>query len=88
MGAIASSPQTAMSIPIQKGVRISMYSDGLTDMQTPDGIRFEDENTKKLFFDTYMVKGEEFSKKITKVIEDWILDAMLIDDITLLDIHF
>lgn len=88
MGAIAESEQTAMTIPIQEGIRISMYSDGLTDMKTPDGNRFEDENTKKLFFESYGIKNEAFTKFIDDKINDWIEEAMLIDDITVLDINF
>lgn len=88
MGAVAESEQTAMVVPIKKGVRISMYSDGLTDMQTTDGVRYEEENTKKLFLETYGVKGDAFTAKIEKTVNNWITDAMLIDDITLLDINF
>lgn len=88
MGAVNESEQTAMTIPIQKGIRINMYSDGFTDMQTPDGVRFEDENTKRFFFSTYGKKQDEFLEQVSKTVENWILDAMLIDDITILDINF
>ncbi len=88
MGVIGSSEQTVMTLPIQKGVRISMYSDGFTDMQTPEGRRFEDENSKKFFMKSYGKKGDEFLKLVETTVEDWIEDAMLIDDITVMDINF
>lgn len=88
MGVIGSSEQTAMTLPIQKGIRISMYSDGFTDMQTPEGQRFEDENSKKFFMKSYGKKGDEFLKLVETTVEEWIEDAMLIDDITVMDINF
>ena len=88
MGVIGSSEQTVMTLPIQKGVRISMYSDGFTDMQTPEGMRFEEENTKKFFMKSYGKKPEEFLSLVEKTVAEWIADAMLIDDITVMDINF
>ncbi len=88
MGAIASQPQTALILPIKKDLRIVLYSDGLTDMQSPDGLRFEDKRTKELFIDTYRKTPDELTEKLNKTIHEWIADAMLIDDITILDVRF
>lgn len=92
MGAIAENADTdedlALILPIQNHLRIALYSDGLTDMQTPEGLRFEDERTKQLLTETYTKRGDEFTRTIDKTVKEWVLDAMLIDDITIMDLHF
>ncbi len=88
MGIIKAEENTDYSVPISKGLRIVLYTDGLTDMVTPDGVRFDDERTKELFAAT-CGKSEAKTREIyTNTIEGWILEAMLPDDITIMDIRF
>jgi sigma-B regulation protein RsbU (phosphoserine phosphatase) len=88
MGIIESEETTGYKIPITKGLRIVLYTDGLTDMVTPDGVRYDDERTRALFTQSFG-KNEAESKTIyEKAINDWISEAMLPDDITIMDIRF
>ncbi len=88
MGIINPEENTAWTVPITKGLRIAMYTDGLTDMVTPDGQRFDDERTRDLFASSCGKTGPRTRDYYTTTIDSWILDAMLPDDITIMDIRF
>lgn len=88
MDILEAESKSCYQIPIEKGMRIVLYTDGLTDMVTPDGLRFEDERTKNLFNTVPNGTEEEILSYYTKNIETWINDAMLADDITIMDIRF
>ena len=57
-------------------------------MQTEDGIRYDDDRTKEFFINLYSKKDEEVGENIKKTVDDWIGNAMLPDDVTVLDIRF
>ncbi len=88
MGILENEENTGYRIPISKGLRIVFYTDGITDMVTPDGVRYEDDRTKDLFASTYNKNEHETKEMYTKAIDSWITDAMLPDDITIMDIRF
>lgn len=88
MGIIQEEDSTGFKVPITKGLRIALYTDGITDMVTPDGVRFEDDRTRELFASTYAKSNAETQEYFTKTIEAWITEAMLPDDITIMDIRF
>jgi sigma-B regulation protein RsbU (phosphoserine phosphatase) len=88
MGILGAEKQTSFKIPITKGLRIAIYTDGLTDMLTPDGDRYDDERTRELLASTYGRPEAETHENYTKAIDDWIQDAMLPDDITIMDLRF
>jgi len=88
MGILKPEENSGYSIPITPGLRIVLYTDGLTDMVTSDGIRYDDERTRELFAST-QGKGEAETRDLyTKAIEGWINEAMLPDDISIMDIRF
>ncbi len=76
------------AIPIKDDMHLELYSDGFTDMQTEDGIRYDDDRTKEFFINLYSKKDEEVGETIKKTVDDWIGNAMLPDDVTVLDIRF
>lgn len=92
MGVIAdnlkSQPKTIYKLPVKSGMQINLYSDGFTDMQNEDGTRYDDDNAKdffkKLFFQN-KTKSEEFMKK---TVDEWTLNSVLPDDITIMNIRF
>ena len=88
MGIFENEENTGFRVPITKGLRIVFYTDGITDMVTPDGVRFDDERTRELFTSTHHKHEVECREMYTKAIESWITDAMLPDDITIMDIRF
>jgi len=88
MGILESEENTGYSIPITKGLRIVFYTDGITDMVTPDGVRFDDDRTRELFASTHTKNETETRDSYTHAIESWITEAMLPDDITIMDIRF
>jgi len=88
MGIIEAEDNTGYRIPITRGLRIVLYTDGITDMVTPDGVRFDEERTRELFASTQGKNEAETRETYTKAIDSWITEAMLPDDITIMDIRF
>lgn len=88
MGILEREETSGYQISISKGLRIVLYTDGLTDMVTPDGVRFDDERTRDLFAATHGKNEGETRAEYEKAISNWITDAMLPDDITIMDIRF
>ena len=76
------------AIPIKKDMHLELYSDGFTDMQTEDGIRYDDDRAKEFFINLYSKKDEEVGETVQKTVDSWIMNAMLPDDVTVLDIRF
>lgn len=74
--------------PIIPGLRAELYSDGLPDMQTDEGIRYGDDRVKDFFKSIYALEGEAVTEKIEESIAHWTGKAMLPDDITVMDISF
>jgi len=88
MGIIEAEKPSSYRIPIVKGLRIVLYTDGLTDMVTSDGVRFEDDRTRDLIASIHTKNEQEAVEAYTKAIDTWIHEAMLPDDITIMDIRF
>ncbi len=88
MGIIGDEDNAGFEIPIVKGLRIVLYTDGLTDMVTPDGERYDDERTRTLIASTYGKGEREAAAIYQKAIDLWMNDAMQSDDITVMDVRF
>ena len=76
------------AIPIKDDMHLELYSDGFTDMQTEDGIRYDDDRAKEFFINLYSKKDVEVGETVQKTVDGWIGNAMLPDDVTVLDIRF
>ncbi len=70
------------------GLHVELYSDGLTDMKSEVGKRYEDERTKEFFVKLYDKNDDEVEATIEKEVDDWTGKAMLPDDVTVLDVRF
>ena len=79
------SPQV---IPIVKGLRLTAYSDGLTDMTDPFGERYGDEKVVEYLRNLHKVAPSEIPGSVTAEVDKWIGESHLADDITLVDIRF
>lgn len=73
---------------IVPGLRAELYSDGLPDMQTDEGVRYGDDRVKDFFKSIYGAEGDDVTKKIEEAVAHWTGKAMLPDDITVVDIMF
>lgn len=88
MGILDPAQATGYTLPITSGLRIVMYTDGVTDMVTSDGLRYDDKRTQALFTSTYGKREAETREMYDKAIGEWIHEAMLPDDITIMDLRF
>lgn len=88
MGILDPVQATGFRLPITSGLRIVMYTDGVTDMITSDGLRYDDERTRTLFTTTHGKTETETREMYEKAINNWIHEAMLPDDITIMDLRF
>lgn len=73
---------------IESGLRAELYSDGLPDMQTDEGIRFGDDRTKDFFKTLYPKKEQDVIQGIEDAVAHWTGKSMLPDDITVVDVAF
>lgn len=86
--AIAGSGKNAYKMPVKPGLQIDLYSDGFTDMQNDDGIRYDEARTKAFFGELFKVDVYSAEKAIEKNVTDWIQHSLLPDDITVMNIRF
>ncbi len=77
-----------VALPIKADMHLSLYSDGFTDMQNDDGTRYDDDRAKDFFMKLYRKPASEIKDSVTTCVTDWIQNAMLPDDVTVLDIRF
>ena len=75
-------------MPMKSGLQIDLYSDGLTDMQTYNGERYDETRTKALFGELYKTDVYSVEKSIEKTVTEWTQNSMLPDDITVMNIRF
>ncbi|MBQ9495141.1 MAG: SpoIIE family protein phosphatase [Treponema sp.] len=75
-------------IPLHKNMHINLYTDGFSDMQNDDGIRFNDAHVKEFFIKLYNEKDDDVCSTIKETVTSWIQNAMIPDDITVIDIRF
>ncbi|MGP1458404.1 MAG: PP2C family protein-serine/threonine phosphatase [Treponema sp.] len=69
------------------GIHIDLYTDGFSDMQGDDAVRFEDENVKRFFTELYDTPENQVYDTITKTVDSYIGHSMIPDDITVIDIR-
>lgn len=77
-----------LTLAAKRGIHLDLYSDGLTDMVSDDGFRFEDQNVKNFFIDLYTKPTGDVAKEIKYCVDNYIGKSMLPDDITVIDIRF
>ena len=86
--AITADKKGAYKMPMKPGLQIDMYSDGFTDMQSDDGERYDDVRTKAFFGELFKTDVYSAEKLIEKTVTDWIGQALLPDDITVMNVRF
>ncbi len=80
--------EVPLSVPIVKGLRLSAYSDGLTDMRDSFGEQYGEDKTVEFLRLLHTVPTTEYTERIDTEINKWIGESYLADDITLVDIRF
>jgi sigma-B regulation protein RsbU (phosphoserine phosphatase) len=79
---------TGQIVSIARGLRITAYSDGLTDMTNIYGDRYGEEKTFELLKKFHPVPQNSLRQFLDREIAGWIGDASLADDVTLVDMRF
>jgi sigma-B regulation protein RsbU (phosphoserine phosphatase) len=75
-------------VSIVPELRLSAYSDGLTDMTAIDGERYGEERTNELLKRFHRIPQRHIRKNLESEIAAWIGEASLADDVTLVDMRF
>lgn len=86
--AITNENKGPYKMPVKPDLQIDMYSDGLTDMQTYNGERYDEPRTKTFFGELFKTDVYSADKKIEKTVADWTVNSLLPDDITVMNIRF
>jgi sigma-B regulation protein RsbU (phosphoserine phosphatase) len=75
-------------VRIAKGLRMTAYSDGLTDMINMEGERYGEERTFELLKQFHQIPQKGIKKSLENEILRWVDTAALADDVTLVDMRF
>jgi sigma-B regulation protein RsbU (phosphoserine phosphatase) len=75
-------------VRIAKGLRMTAYSDGLTDMVNVEGERYGEDRTFDLLKEFHQIPQKNVRKSLDKEIVRWVDTAALADDVTLVDMRF
>ncbi|MDR2738268.1 MAG: SpoIIE family protein phosphatase [Treponema sp.] len=75
-------------ISIARGLRLTAYSDGLTDMANIQGDRYGEDKTFELLKKSHQIPQNNLRKFLDREIAGWIGEASLADDVTLVDMRF
>jgi sigma-B regulation protein RsbU (phosphoserine phosphatase) len=79
---------TGQIVPIARGLRLTAYSDGLTDMTNIYGDRYGEDKTCELLKKFHQVPQNNLRKFLDREIAGWIGETSLADDVTLVDMRF
>ncbi len=79
---------TGQIVSLTKGLRITAYSDGLTDMTNVYGERYGEDKTFDLLKKFHQVPQNSLRRFLDQEIAGWIGEASLADDVTLVDMRF
>lgn len=74
-------------LEMRSGIHLDLYSDGFTDMQNSDGIRFEEKNACEFFRKLYETPDEQVGNTIGEAVDKYIGGTLIPDDITVMDIR-
>jgi len=88
LGELTSLKQTFVEVDFAPGLRIVMFTDGLTDMRDGDGYPFGEERAQSLILDSRGQSAEEFVALLDKTTSEYQKEARQVDDITVLDLRF
>jgi sigma-B regulation protein RsbU (phosphoserine phosphatase) len=75
-------------VPIQSGLRIAAYTNGLLNMTALSGRKYGEENAFKLLKTLYRRDHRDIPPAMDREIVQWLGEAPLVDDITLMDLRF
>jgi sigma-B regulation protein RsbU (phosphoserine phosphatase) len=75
-------------VPIKSGLRIAAYTNGLPNMTALSGQKYGEKNAFKLLKTLHSRDHEDLPATVAGEIEDWLGEAPLVDDITLMDMRF
>jgi sigma-B regulation protein RsbU (phosphoserine phosphatase) len=75
-------------VRIAKDLRMTAYSDGLTDMVNVEGERYGEDRTFELLKRFHQIPQKNMTKALDTEILRWVDTAALADDVTLVDMRF
>ena len=86
--AVAGSSKEGYRMPMIDGLQINLYSDGFTDMQSEEGVRYEEARAKAFFGKLFETGLQDAGREIKETVENWIQQTLLPDDITVINLRF
>ncbi|MCL1812137.1 MAG: serine/threonine-protein phosphatase [Treponema sp.] len=81
-------PDPPQKIRISDGLRIVVFSDGLSDMSDIRGERYGDARTIQFLQNLHYIPADGFSTYVDREIDLWTKDTALADDVTLFELRF
>jgi sigma-B regulation protein RsbU (phosphoserine phosphatase) len=75
-------------VPIQSGLRIAAHTNGLPNMTALSGRKYGEQNAFNLLKTLHRRDHRDIPAALDREIEQWLGEAPLVDDITLMDLRF
>jgi sigma-B regulation protein RsbU (phosphoserine phosphatase) len=75
-------------VPIRSGLRIAAYTNGLPNMAALSGQKYGEKNALNLLKTLHRLDHRDIPAAVAGEIEQWLGEAPLVDDITLMDMRF
>jgi serine phosphatase RsbU (regulator of sigma subunit) len=85
---LAIDTQSALVVPLELGLKVSTFSDGLVDLVNPAGTRFGEDSVKDFLRRSYRWDSQEFLQHLTEEMAAFQKSAPQPDDITILTLQF
>jgi sigma-B regulation protein RsbU (phosphoserine phosphatase) len=80
--------QTEYTLQIVKDMKIIAFSDGLTDLENMDQIKYGDERAQEFVLAHYSSPIETLQKEIESEVDNWMANTAQKDDITVFAVRF
>lgn len=80
--------QSAFLVPLEAGLKVATFSDGLMDLVNPSGLRYGEDTIREFLAKSYRWTRDEFLSHLKAEIASFQRDAPQPDDITVLTVEF
>ena len=88
IGMLESASYAALTLQLQPGDKVVLYSDGLSEAQSADGEYFDRREFQATLRANARLAGAELHAKLAQAVEDFTEAAELSDDVTMLVLEY
>jgi len=76
------------SITVNRGDRLFLYTDGISELKDSSGEEFGEQRLGKFIRENHQIRGEDFNKSLLKTVNSFSKESVRNDDLAFLNIEF